>query len=81
MLEKVFLAEAEGKDLRAFVALEEHDLEEQMFYQLIFSRLWDVWQWKLLQGDNVSSASAFLKKLLFLQDVIQNYTRFFEEML
>ena len=79
MLEKAFLADSKCKDLRAFVALEEHDLEEQMFYQLIFLRLWDVWQWKLLQGDKVSSASAFLKKLLFLQDVIQSYTRFFEE--
>lgn len=66
--------------LFASLALEEHDLEQELFFQLIFVRLWEVWQWKILGQMSSADPKAFLKKLLFLKDVTKVYEDFFKEM-
>jgi len=62
------------------IALQEHDLEQELFFQVIFTRLWEVWQWKIMGPLQVAAPQAFLKKMVFLKDVVKAYENFFEEM-
>jgi hypothetical protein len=79
LLTKASDAAQKGKCLFALNSLEEHDLEQELFYQTIVVRCWEIWQWKILQGLAPHHPQAFLKKLLFIQDVVKTYKKLFED--
>lgn len=79
LLTKASIAAQQGKCLFALNALEEHELEQELFYQTILVRCWEIWQWKILQGLAPHHPQAFLKKLVFIQDVVKTYKNLFED--
>lgn len=78
MLEQVKKAQYQGKDISAYTALYEHELEQELFVELIFVRVWDVWKWKLCGQNPQCSQEAALQKLLLLDRLIQEYTPLFK---